>query len=173
MKKIAAGLGLFVLVGFTTFMVLTAPAVWDMLHPSRDVPDAGIADLNNGKTMFIAADCAICHTSVNQKDPTLLGGGGSLSSAFGTFYMPNISSDATDGIGSWTTPQMIRAMRDGVSPEGQSEYPVLPYTSYQRMTANDIRDLLAYMKTLPAVAGKVRDHDLKFPFTMRRGVGLW
>jgi mono/diheme cytochrome c family protein len=173
MKKIAAGLGLFVLVGFTTFMVLTAPAVWDMLHPSRDAPDAGIADLNNGKTMFIAADCAICHTSVNQKDPTLLGGGGSLSSAFGTFYMPNISSDATDGIGSWTTPQMIRAMRDGVSPAGHSEYPVLPYTSYQRMTANDIRDLLAYMKTLPAVPGKVRDHDLKFPFTMRRGVGLW
>jgi mono/diheme cytochrome c family protein len=41
------------------------------------------------------------------------------------------------------------------------------------MSANDIRDLLAYMKTLPSVTGKVRDHDLKFPFNLRRGVGLW
>jgi mono/diheme cytochrome c family protein len=173
MKRFAQGFWLVVLIGLTTFVILTAPSVWDMVRPSRDVPDAGVADLNNGKTLFVAADCAICHTSVNQKDPTLLGGGGSLSSAFGTFYMPNISSDAKDGIGAWTTPQMIRAMREGVSPTGQNEYPVLPYTSYQRMSANDIRDLLAYMKTLPAVPGKVRDHDLKFPFTMRRGVGLW
>jgi mono/diheme cytochrome c family protein len=41
------------------------------------------------------------------------------------------------------------------------------------MTANDLRDLFAYIKTLPPVSGKARDHDLKFPFTMRRGVGLW
>jgi mono/diheme cytochrome c family protein len=173
MKKIAAVLVLIASIGFATFMALTAPETWEMVHASRDVPDAGVANLTNGKTLFVAADCAVCHTSVNQKDPTLLGGGGSLSSAFGTFYMPNISSDPKDGIGLWTTPQMIRAMREGVSPGGETEYPVLPYTSYQRMSANDIRDLLAYMKTLPAVSGKVRDHDLKFPFTMRRGVGLW
>jgi hypothetical protein len=58
--------------------------------------------------------------------------------------MPNISADMHDGIGGWTTAQFVRAMREGVSPGGASEYPALPYTSYQRMTANDIRELLAY-----------------------------
>ena len=96
-----------------------------------------------------------------------------LTSGFGTFYMPNISSDRTDEIGGWTTAQFVRAMREGVLPQGTNEYPAFPYTSMQRMTANDLRDLLAFIKTLPAVAGKARDHDLKFPFTMRRGNGLW
>jgi mono/diheme cytochrome c family protein len=87
--------------------------------------------------------------------------------------MPNISPDQADGIGGWTTAQFVRAMREGVSAHGENEYPAFPYTSFQRMTANDLRDLFTFIKTLPAVAGKARDHDLKFPFTMRRGVGLW
>ena len=41
------------------------------------------------------------------------------------------------------------------------------------MTFDDLRDLFAYLKTLPPVAGKVRDHDLPFPFNIRRGLGLW
>jgi mono/diheme cytochrome c family protein len=172
-KRFVFGAGALVVLGFAVFMGLTTPAAWEVTHPSRDLPDAGAPDLVNGKTMFVTGDCAVCHSSADQNDATRLGGGRSLSSAFGTFYMPNISSDAEDGIGNWTTPQLIRAMREGVSPHGESEYPVLPYTSYQRMSANDIRDLLAYMKTLPPVPGKIRGHDLKFPFTLRRGVGLW
>ena len=87
--------------------------------------------------------------------------------------MPNISPDQANGIGGWTTAQFVRAIREGVSANGQNEYPAFPYTSLQRMTANDLRDLLGFIKTLPAVAGKARDNDLKFPFTMRRGIGLW
>jgi len=87
--------------------------------------------------------------------------------------MPNISSDPIDGLGHWTVPQFVTAMREGVSPQGRNEYPAFPYTSYQRMRANDLRDLLGYIKSLPGVSGKVRDHDLSFPFDLRRGVGLW
>ena len=173
MKKLAAGVGVFVVVGFAVFLALTSPMAWEVAHPSRDMADAGAPDLNNGKTLFRVGDCATCHSSAGQNDETRLGGGRSLNSAFGTFYMPNISPDPQDGIGQWTAAQFIRAAREGVSARGDNEYPAFPYTSYQRMTANDLRDLLAYIKTLPPVPGKVRDHDLKFPFTMRRGVGLW
>ena len=41
------------------------------------------------------------------------------------------------------------------------------------MQLNDVRDLFAYLKTLPPVSGKVRDHDLAFPFNIRRLVGGW
>ena len=161
------------MLGFAGYLVLTAPLTWSALHPTRDVADSGSPDLTNGQLLFYAGSCGTCHASPNQKDETHLGGGVALTSGFGTFYMPNISSDQGDGIGGWTTAQFVRAMREGVSAHGENEYPAFPYTSMQRMTANDLRDLLAFIKTLPAVAGKARDHDLKFPFTMRRGVGLW
>ncbi len=164
---------LTVVVGASGFLVLTSPFTWRLVHASRDVADAGAPNLANGRTLFIAGDCAICHATPGQGDASRLGGGQALKTGFGTFYMPNISSDPIDGLGRWTVPQFVTAMREGVSPEGRNEYPAFPYTSYQRMRANDLRDLLGYIESLPPVPGKVRDHDLKFPFSLRRGVGVW
>jgi len=59
------------------------------------------------------------------------------------------------------------------TPGGFDLYPAFPYTSYQHMQLNDIRDLFAYLKTLPPVPGKVRRNDLKFPFSERRLLGGW
>lgn len=173
MRRLVVVVGLVCLLGFGGYPVLTAPFTWEALHPTRDVAAAGPVDLANGHTLFDAGSCATCHATPGQKDTTSLGGGAALASGFGTFYMPNISPDPTDGIGNWTTAQFVDAMREGVSNTGENEYPALPYTSYQHMTANDLRDLFGYIKTLPPVTGKARDNDLKFPFTMRRGVGLW
>ena len=64
-------------------------------------------------------------------------------------------------------------MLKGTSPDGRHYFPSFPYTSYQRMTLADVRDLFAYLKTLPAVQGRVRDHDVSFPFNLRRLVGGW
>lgn len=93
--------------------------------------------------------------------------------AFGTFVAPNISQDANDGIGAWTFDDFANAMLEGVSPAGEHLYPAFPYASYARMRPQDIADLFAFMKTLPAAAGRARDHDLSFPFNVRRGLGLW
>ncbi len=160
-------------VGFGGYLTLTAPATWAVLHPSRDVADAGAPNLANGESLFYVGSCGTCHATPGQMVETRLGGGAALKSGFGTFYMPNISPDPADGIGGWTTAQFVNAMRQGVSPHGQNEYPAFPFTSFQRMTANDLRDLLGYIKTLPPVSGKAPENDLKFPFTMRSGVGLW
>ena len=85
----------------------------------------------------------------------------------------NISSDPTDGIGNWSEAQFITAMVKGTSPASEHLFPAFPYTSYQRMSFDDLRDLFAYLKTLPAVKGKVRDHDVPFPFNIRRAMGIW
>jgi len=173
MNRIVLIAVLVVVVGAGGFLALTSPLTWRLVHASRDVADAGAPNLANGRTLFIAGDCAICHATPGQSDSTRLGGGQALKTGFGTFYMPNISSDPIDGLGRWTVPQFVTAMREGVSPQGRNEYPSFPYTSYQRMRANDLRDLLGYIQSLPGVVGKVRDHDLKFPFNLRRGVGVW
>jgi mono/diheme cytochrome c family protein len=61
----------------------------------------------------------------------------------------------------------------GVSPGGAHYYPAFPYTSYAKMRVEDVIDLKSFMDTLPAVSNRVAGHDLKFPYTIRRGLGLW
>jgi mono/diheme cytochrome c family protein len=61
----------------------------------------------------------------------------------------------------------------GISPAGLHYFPAFPYTSYQHARVSDVRDLFAYLKTLAPVSGKVRDHDVPFPFNIRRNVGIW
>src|SRR5262249_3933286 len=78
-----------------------------------------------------------------------------------------------DGIGRWSEADFVNALTRGVSPEGTHYFPAFPYTSYTHAKIEDVRDLFAYLKTLPQVKGKVRDHDLPFPFNVRRNVGIW
>jgi mono/diheme cytochrome c family protein len=156
--------------------VVAAAVLWFFTLP-QTIPESALAprtpDLANGRTMFLAGGCSSCHAVPEQEDATRLGGGLALTSPFGVFYVPNISSDKKDGIGGWTEAQFVTAMVKGSSPAGQHLYPALPYTSYQRMRTDDLRDLFAYLKTLPAISGKVRDHALRFPYSIRPALGLW
>jgi mono/diheme cytochrome c family protein len=151
---------------------LTIPAT----VPAAELPPH-VADIDNGRTMFDIGGCASCHATPNadsaKVERTRLGGGLALKSPFGTFYAPNISPDAADGIGNWTEADFVTALWKGTSPQGRHLFPALPYTSYQHMKLADLRDLFAYLKTLPPVPGKVRRHDLAFPFNVRRLVGFW
>ena len=130
-------------------------------------------DAARGKLIFDAGDCASCHSSPGQPDRLRLGGGLALGSPFGTFFPPNISPDPRDGIGRWRTIDLANALMSGVSPAGRHYYPALPYTSYARMRIQDVQDLMAYVRTLAPVKGRAPQHDLPFPFSIRRLVGFW
>jgi mono/diheme cytochrome c family protein len=134
-------------------------------------------NLDNGKTMFAIGGCSSCHAVPNDDpdkvDRLRLGGGLALKSPFGTFCVPNISPDPKDGIGAWSEANFVTALWKGTSDDRENLFPAFPYTSYQHMELNDIRDLFAYLKTLPAVPGKSRPHDLEFPFNQRELLGVW
>ena len=166
-KLLVVAAGILAL-GFVAFWIVTVPAK----VPASALPPHTPA-LANGKVMFYAGGCASCHASNGQQDPTRLGGGAPLESPFGTFYPPNISSDPHDGIGRWSEADFVTALWKGTSPDGQHYYPAFPYTSYQRIALDDARDLFAYIKTLPAVAGKALPHQVPFPFSWRRLLGGW
>src|SRR6202048_983637 len=155
-------------VGFAIFWWLTAPPTATAFTPPAYTPN-----LANGLTTFNAAGCSSCHAVPGQPDRLRLGGGLAIPSPFGTFYAPNISSDPVDGIGRWTEADFVRAVTKGISPAGFHYFPGFPYASYAHAKVEDIDDLFAYLKTLPAVSGKVRDHDVPFPFNIRRNIGIW
>jgi mono/diheme cytochrome c family protein len=164
------------LIVLIALIVLGVPIAIGFTRPEM-IPAASLArhsaNIENGRTMFFAGGCASCHAAPHQDDEMRLGGGRELSSPFGTFRVPNISPHPRDGIGGWTEANFVNAMLKGVSPKAEHYYPAFPYTSYQRMSLADVRDLFAFLKTLLAVEGRVPGHDLPFPFNLRAGLGFW
>jgi mono/diheme cytochrome c family protein len=154
--------------GSGVFWWLTAPPFVLAVTERAYTPD-----LANGQTTFNAGGCSSCHAVPGQPDRLRLGGGLAIPSPFGTFYAPNISPDPADGIGRWTEAEFVTAVTTGISPSGYHYFPAFPYTSYAHAKRDDIRDLFAYLKTLAPVSGKVRDHDVPFPFNIRRNIGIW
>ena len=154
--------------GLGIFWWLTIPAVIASTALPPHTPN-----LANGLTTFNAGGCSSCHAVPNQPDRLKLGGGLPIPSPFGTFNVPNISPDPKDGIGRWSEADFVTAVLKGTSPSGFHYFPAFPYASYEHAKVEDIRDLFAYLKTLAPVAGRVRDHDVPFPFNIRRNVGVW
>ena len=168
LRKILLGLVLVGAAGFGIYWWLTIPAVVAAGSLPPRAPNPA-----NGLTVFNAGGCSSCHAVPSQPDRLKLGGGLAMPSPFGTFYVPNISPDPADGIGRWSEANFVTAVLKGTSPDGAHYFPAFPYASYQHATLDDVRDLFAYLKTLPPVAGKTPDHDVPFPFNIRRNVGVW
>jgi mono/diheme cytochrome c family protein len=156
-------------------------AAWWLTAASPLAPDElpdYVPDAAAGERIFNAGGCASCHASpvggkrAHGADKRLLGGGMELSSPYGTFVVPNISPHA-DGIGGWSMLDFVNAMQRGIAPDGTHYYPSFPYASYAKAAVEDVMDLKAYIDTLPAVPGRPADHELGFPWSVRRGIGLW
>lgn len=132
-------------------------------------------DAERGERIFQAGGCSSCHarSGAEGEAELELAGGRELETGFGTFVAPNISPDPEHGIGAWEEAEFVDAMMRGVSPSGEHYYPAFPYTSYTRMDPQDVIDLFAYLKTLPAIAENAPAHRLSFPYNLRRGLGLW
>src|SRR6478735_6519182 len=140
--------------GAIVFYLLTMPKT----VPASELP-AHTPNVANGEYIFTAGGCAECHAvplakckDTKTKDKTHLAGGRCLKTPFGVFNVPNISPDKETGIGNWSTLDFVNAMKRGIGPGGEHLYPAFPYTSYQRMTYEDLIDLKAYLDTLPAPA---------------------
>ena len=110
----------------------------------------------------------------SQPDRLKLGGGLAITSPFGTFYVRRTSRPiAADGIGRWTEAEFVTAVSRAPRRRARIIFRRFPIASYQHARVEDVRDLFAYLKTLAPVSGKVRDHDVPFPFNVRRNVGIW
>ena len=158
-------------------VMLAALAGWGLTVPASLAPDAVASDgeAEAGALIFAAAGCASCHVAPETEPDGLpvLAGGKRFASDFGTFVAPNISSDPTHGIGAWSDYDLANAIQAGVSPQGAHYYPAFPYTSYAKASPQDIADLIAYLRTLPADATPSQPHEVGFPFNIRRAVGGW
>jgi mono/diheme cytochrome c family protein len=101
-----------------------------------------------GKYVFAATGGCGCHT---EKDKPVNSGGRKYDGAWGTVYSTNITPDRQTGIGGWTDDQVITAIRLGRRPNGERLIPVHPYPVFNGMAEEDLRAVVAYLRTLPPV----------------------
>lgn len=173
MRLLLTAAGILFVLGLAVGVVLWLASAPDRLA-AESLPSHR-PDPAHGRLIFHAAGCGSCHAAPDAKgeDRYRLGGGVSLPTAFGTFYVPNISPHPEAGIGGWSELDFVNALLRGVSPEGEHYYPAFPYLSYQRMRVEDALDLKAFIDTLPPVPDASTAHDLPPFFRIRRGLGLW
>jgi mono/diheme cytochrome c family protein len=158
--------------------LIAAAGGWYLTRP-KPLAEAAVAgligDAAKGELVFWAAGCASCHMADKAKGEAqlILSGGQRFPSDFGTFLAPNISQDPEQGIGSWSLLDLANAITRGVSPEGTHYYPALPYAAYAKIEMQDVADLYAFLKTLPADATPSQPHELGFPFSIRDTIGGW
>jgi mono/diheme cytochrome c family protein len=129
-------------------------------------------DAKRGLYLAKAAGCVGCHTETS-KDATAFAGGRALKTPFGTFYGPNITPHPQAGVGRWTEADFMRAMRRGERPDGANYFPAFPYPSFTRIADEDLRDLWAYLRSLPPSSRLNHPHELRFPYGWRPLVTLW
>ena len=171
MRRALAILAVLALGGGAGLWLLSAPA-------AAPLPDAATAagDAEAGRLVFAAAGCESCHVAPDAGSgdgPPVLAGGQRFETGFGVFVAPNISMHQEAGIGAWTDAEIARAVIQGISPDGRHYYPAFPFRAYALATPDDIADLVAYLRTLPADPTPSAAHELNFPFSLRRGLGLW
>jgi len=104
--------------------------------------------LARGKYVFGAAAGCGCHTAPKQP---LNAGGRKYDGPFGTVYSSNITPDPTTGIGKWTDEQIVTATRLGRRPNGERLIPVHPYTVFNGMAEQDLKDVVVYLRSVPPV----------------------
>lgn len=116
--------------------------------------------IERGRYLVDAGGCVSCHDGTEH--PESLSGGLALESAFGTFYVSNITPDTTTGIGGWDGRDFLLALKHGRRRGGGFYYPAFPYPSYAGMTDRDALDIAAYLMSQPAVEFAAPDHVVPF-----------
>jgi mono/diheme cytochrome c family protein len=128
--------------------------------------------VERGEYLTAAGGCVTCHTAPAEGAPRFAGGR-ALKTAFGTFHTPNITPDPVTGIGRWSAEQFVRAVQEGVGPDGRHYYPAFPYTSYTGMSREDALAIRAYLFSLPPVRQPNRPHELAWYVDTRLAAAAW
>jgi mono/diheme cytochrome c family protein len=123
-----------------------------------------------GAQLAAIASCDVCHTKPGGK---VYAGGYPVKTPFGIIYGPNITPDRETGIGSWSAAAFLRAMREGVTRNGQHLYPAFPYDHFTYATDSDINAIYAFLMTREPVRQANRAPDIAFPLNFRLFAAAW
>ncbi|KXV02391.1 cytochrome C [Gluconobacter potus] len=139
-------------------------------HAQATDPNTAVAE--RGHYLAIAADCAACHTAPGSSKA--FAGGYGIASPLGSIYSTNITPSKEYGIGNYTEKEFAHALREGIRRDGAHLYPAMPYTSYTKLTDDDVHALYVYfMTSVKPVESSPQKTELPFPYNIRASMAIW
>lgn len=122
---------------------------------------------------YLATNVAVCMDCHSSRDwsqysgplvPGTLGKGGeTFDQKFGfpgAFYSRNITPAK---LKNWTDGEIFRAITSGVNKDGKALFPVMPHPNYGKLNQEDIHNIIAYLRTIPAIENEVQESVPDFP----------
>ncbi|HEY9722118.1 MAG TPA: c-type cytochrome [Oscillatoriaceae cyanobacterium] len=120
----------------------------------RPVPPPPTESVAHGHYLLTMASCSECHTPRSGPSVDMsryLAGGFAFGDEDSVYQMPNITQNKQLGIGGWSDAQIEAAVRYGQTPSGRQLAPAMPWPYYNGLSNRDMHDLIAYLRTVPAV----------------------
>jgi mono/diheme cytochrome c family protein len=117
--------------------------------------------IERGHYLVVIAGCNDCHTPgffLGKPDPNKYLGGSDVGfeiPGLGVFNGRNITPDKETGIGAWTDEQVAAAITTGRRPDGRQLAPIMNYPAFVNMTKDDVKAVVAYLRSIPAVHNTV------------------
>jgi hypothetical protein len=133
--------------------------------------------VSRGKYLtHIVSSCMDCHSNRDfnkYSGPFVEGTEGMGGFAFdqkldvpGVVYARNITPDTVYGIGKWTDEEIARAITRGISRNGDTLFPVMPYVHFNQMSKEDVYSIIAFLRTLKPNSNKVPARKLLMPVSL-------
>lgn len=117
--------------------------------------------------------CMDCHSTRDWSlfsGPPVLGNMGAGGETFdrnmgfpGVFHSRNITPAA---LGNWTDGEIFRAITTGVNKDGKALFPLMNYPAFGKMDEEDIRSIIAYIRTLQPIKHEVEPSKPDFPVSL-------
>lgn len=150
--------GTVLLLALGAFLATNALSVTNSANAS---PATSGGDPVRGQYIFALSGGCGCHganlAGFNPAGPPF---GEMLAGPFGSVPAANITQDKDTGIGNWTDDQIVNALRNGIDDGGEQLFPIMPYNTFHFMSDADVTDLVAFLRTVPAVSNKVPERQL-------------
>lgn len=81
----------------------------------------------------------------------------------GVFYSKNITPA---NLSTWTDGELYRLITTGVTKDGEPLFPLMPYISYGKMDPDDVKAIIAYIRTLHPISNNVPISSPNFPMNI-------
>lgn len=123
-----------------------------------------------GQYIFAVAGGCACHTEPKKEANV---GARPFPIPFGKVYSTNLTQDKETGLGAWTDQQIQDAIVKGVRRDGSKLLPVMPFEKYSGMAQEDLKALIAYLRTLKSAKKVTPELKTWAPFARSIGTPLF
>lgn len=112
--------------------------------------------VDRGAYLATVTGCQDCHTpgyfyGASDDSRQLSGSEVGWKGPWGVSYPANLTPDPETGLGKWTDEQITTAIRTGVRPDKSVIRPPMPWQHYSKLTDDDVKAIVAYLRSIPAV----------------------